>query len=463
MTQADPYALATYDYPLPEHLIAHHPIYPREQARLLVYDRASRRITHTTFAHLLEFIPPDSLIILNDTRVLKARIHAQKLPKPPESSHEFLGIALGADSSETRLRAREILFHRLFAARDVIQLVQTHADLDSALESSLKSSTYANLDSALTKLPYAPCICQVRGRLKVGDVLWCGAHYYAQIIGVLESGYRVVRFFTHIPQSTQKLSQPPHSQTTNPTPRELCAQMQYLSYAQVLAMLESIGQTPLPPYIKPDSAYCAQSDYQSVFASHDGAIAAPTASLHISSQMLESMRTRFDLAYITLHIGAGTFASVNVPDIRSHVMHTEALHVSAPNARKILESKKRLCVGTSALRSVEYLCRVANGESDDGNESGYAGDCTSKDASNGSYNVFETGASDFSAQCDIFLHPGNPPHYGHALLTNFHLPKSTLIMLVASMVGVEMWREIYTQALQEGYRFYSYGDGMLII
>lgn len=457
MPQTNPYALATYDYPLPEHLIAHHPIYPREQARLLVYERASRRITHTTFAHLLEFIPPDSLIVLNDTRVLKARIHAQKLPKSPESSQEFVSVDSGVDSGGARLGAREILFHRLFAARDVSQLAQTHADLDSALE----SSSHAHVDSALAMLPYALCVCQVRGRLRVGDVLWCGEHYYAQIMGVLESGYRVVRFFT--PQS-KKRSQTPRLHTTNPAPSELCAHVQYLSYAQVQVMLESIGETPLPPYIKPDSAYCAQSDYQSVFASHDGAIAAPTASLHISSQMLESMRARFDITYLTLHIGAGTFASVSAPDIRSHVMHTEALHVSAPNTQKILESTKRLCVGTSALRSVEYLCRVAHSKSrgDDENASAYAGEL-GMSAGKGFYDVCGVGASDFSAQCDIFLHPGNPPRHVHALLTNFHLPKSTLIMLVASMVGVEMWREIYTQALQEGYRFYSYGDGMLII
>lgn len=487
MSRPDPYALATYDYPLPEQLIAHHPIYPRENARLLVYERELDRITHTTFAQLLEFIPQDSLIVLNDTRVLKARIQARKLPAPELDSRggdsakssglDSGGVDSALDSAHSS-GWREIFFHRFLERRDVALIEQAHSELGA-----IDSMDLINPD----RLPYALCVCQVRGRLKLGDRLVCGGGYHAEILGVVQGGYRVVRFFTACtsPLDSSSLApKPPH----------------YLTRAQVLAMLESIGQTPLPPYIKPTSPQNAQSDYQSIFASHDGAVAAPTASLHISADMLESMRARFSLAFATLHIGAGTFASVNAPDIRKHIMHAESLHISAPNVRKILESTRRLCVGTSALRSVEYLCRAAeqggmgadslgldsgvldsraldshtDSRADFGTQAfstpessglGFAPESTSTE-SRGSHALDSSPLAhycDYHAQCDLFLHAGNPPRHAHALLTNFHLPKSTLTMLVASMVGVQTWRRIYEQAIQERYRFYSYGDGMLII
>lgn len=371
------FALSSYDYPLPKHLIATAPIYPREAAKLLVYDRAKEHITHTTFAHLLEFIPKDCIIALNNTRVLKARIYGKKL---------------GTQTS------REIFFHR-FATRDDFSVLASSANtLESTCASSLDSSALA--------------LCQIRGRVKLGDIFVC-ARFYAQVVALLDNGYRVTRFFAQDRESSQMP----------------------LNQEAVLAMLEEIGHIPLPPYIKRASNDNDIKDYQTLFATQAGAIAAPTASLHLSATMLEALKEQ--IAYLTLHIGAGTFASVDIPDIREHTMHTESLHITAQALKKLLCAKSRLCVGTSALRSVEFAARL--------------------------YESHPKPYADLHAQCDIFLHLGNKPRYVDYLLTNFHLPKSTLTMLVASMVGYEQWRKIYEQAIAKGYRFYSYGDAMLIL
>lgn len=375
------FALSSYDYPLPKHLIATAPIYPREAAKLLVYDRAKERITHTTFAHLLEFIPKDCVIALNNTRVLKARIYGKKL---------------GTQTS------REIFFHR-FATRDDLSALASSAN-------TLESTCASPLDSS------ALALCQIRGRVKLGDIFVC-AGFYAQVVALLDNGYRAMRFFTQDIESSQ-------------IP---------LNQEAVLAMLEEIGHIPLPPYIKRASNDNDIKDYQTLFATQAGAIAAPTASLHLSSTMLEALKEQ--LVYLTLHIGAGTFASVDVPDIREHTMHTESLHITAQALEKLLCAKSRLCVGTSALRSVEFAARLYEAHP----------------------KPYTDSYADLHAQCDIFLHLGNKPRYVDYLLTNFHLPKSTLTMLVASMVGYEQWRKIYEQAIAKEYRFYSYGDAMLIL
>ena len=414
------FALSSYDYALPKHLIANAPIYPREAAKLLVYERATGHITHTTFAHLLEFIPKDCIIALNNTRVLKARIYGKKL---------------GTQTT------REIFFHRFIRAdeaksleppllestyKQALESISTHLQAPLAHSTSLASSC---LD------PSALALCQIRGRVKLGDIFACG-RFYAQVVGVLDNGYRITRFlllestFAKADSSNAKILA--QSSKQKPTPTTTLAP---LDQAAALTMLEEIGHIPLPPYIKRQATSDDTSDYQSLFATQAGAIAAPTASLHLSASMLESLQER--IAYLTLHIGAGTFASVEAKDIREHIMHTEALHITAKSLEKLLNAPSRLCVGTSTLRSVEYAARL--------------------------YAHHPKPYTDLHAQCDIFLHPGNKPCYVEYLLTNFHLPKSTLTMLVASMVGYEQWREIYKQAIAREYRFYSYGDAMLIL
>lgn len=444
------FALSSYDYALPKHLIANAPIYPREAAKLLVYERATGHITHTTFAHLLEFIPKDCIIALNNTRVLKARIYGKKL---------------GTQTT------REIFFHRFIRADEAKSLEppllestykQALESISTHLQAPLAHST--PLDSSCLD-PSALALCQIRGRVKLGDIFACG-RFYAQVVGVLDNGYRIARFLLlestfakadsrrrvdsmdcfdksksrneskntmseKVDSSNAKILAQSSKQKPTPT-----TTLTPLDQAAALTMLEEIGHIPLPPYIKRQATSDDTSDYQSLFATQAGAIAAPTASLHLSASMLESLQER--IAYLTLHIGAGTFASVEAKDIREHIMHTEALHITAKSLEKLLNAPSRLCVGTSTLRSVEYAARI------------YA-------------STPDKPHTDLHAQCDIFLHPGNKPCYVEYLLTNFHLPKSTLTMLVASMVGYEQWREIYEQAIAREYRFYSYGDAMLIL
>lgn len=422
--------LSSYDYSLPANLIATHPIKPQESARLLVYRRDTREIIHTTFASLLDFIPPQSTIVLNDTRVLKARLYGRKIrAEIAESSAPAIATKsvqnITTESSAPKSSAinqskdkpaqesalggkSEILFHMFLEGGDAWREIGKVLDskiLDSgALESNILESC-------------ALVLAQVRGKAPIGTKIALDSGYFALVVGQ-EEQYKKLIFYRH---STGAGGAKTH----------------LLDKKSVLEMLESIGHIPLPPYIKREAQEQDERKYQSVFAKNDGAIAAPTASLHLSESMLEAMRRRFELAYITLHIGAGTFASVQSEDIRAHPIHSEALHISAENASKILRSENVLCVGTSALRSVEFLAKTARTQD------------------------FSTRG--FFAQCDEYIHPGNPPAHARYLLTNFHLPKSTLVMLVAAMVGLDEWRRIYDEAIAQGYRFYSYGDGMLIL
>ncbi|WP_231208367.1 tRNA preQ1(34) S-adenosylmethionine ribosyltransferase-isomerase QueA [Helicobacter pylori] len=340
--------LESYDYDLPKELIANYPILPKEKAKLLVYERRSQKIMHTTFEHVLDFFPKNALVVLNDTKVIKARLFGSK--------HAFLPS-----------KTTEVFFHRFF-----------------------KDNT------ALT---------QIKGKIKVGDKIFFDAHYYAEVLELLHNGQRLIAFYG------------------NKTP---------LNQANILKLLEQYGHMPLPPYIKRADESLDTHEYQSVFAKHNGAVAAPTASLHFSQNTLEKLLKDFKHAFLTLHVGAGTFLSVETKDIREHQIHTEVLRIPKKSQEILQKSQEVLCVGTTALRSVEYFKRLENPNQE----------------------AFE---------CDIFLHLANPILHVNYLLTNFHLPKSSLLMLVSAMVGLEKTKEIYQIAIEKKYRFYSYGDGMLIL
>ena len=198
---------------------------------------------------------------------------------------------------------------------------------------------------------------------------------------------------------------------------------------EIFEILGRIGHVPLPPYIKRADSKDDESWYQSIFARENGAVAAPTASLHFSEKMVDDLRVGHEIYYITLHVGAGTFKPVEVSDIREHKMHAEYYTVPENTAEILRSNRAILGVGTTVTRTVENFAR----------------------------NKKRHGA------CELFLHPGNPPMRQNFLLTNFHLPKSTLIMLVAGFIGLEKTLEIYQKAVDMKYRFYSYGDGMIIL
>lgn len=241
----------------------------------------------------------------------------------------------------------------------------------------------------------------IKGRVKAGTILEFDNGLSCEVIELLDE-YRIVKFYQN-----------------NKLVDTTC----------LYQILNTIGHVPLPPYIKREDQKSDKIWYQSIFAKNDGAVAAPTASLHFSPQIIQNLKSKHNISYITLHVGAGTFKGVEVSDIREHKMHSEIYTISDEAINTINSNKPILGVGTTVTRCIEYF--------------------------------YKTGIKD--GLCDLFLHPANPPQRQNYLLTNFHLPKSTLIMLVASFVGLDNIKEIYKQAIEKNYKFYSYGDAMLVI
>lgn len=336
------FELLSYDYFLPKELIATHPIYPKEEANLLVYERAKDKITHAKFGDLPNFLPKNCAIVFNDTKVIKARIYGTK---------------------------------------------QSGGKVELFLHRPLNENEF---------------LAQIKGKVKVGEILDFEANLKAEILELLNDGIRRVKFFQ------------------NGT---------LLDTHSLFILLETIGHVPLPPYIKRADEKADEKDYQSIFAKNLGAVAAPTASLHFSENLLEILKAKHQIYSLTLHVGAGTFKGVECENIKDHAMHAEYFNMSKEIASLIKTNAQILGVGTTSTRCIEYYART-------GLKQGF---------------------------CDLFLHPFNPPLRQDFLLTNFHLPKSTLIMLVSSFIGRTRTLELYHEAIKEKYRFYSYGDAMLIL
>ena len=338
----DPLRTSSYDYDLPKELIATHPVSPADSARLLVYNRTTQTITHTTFKHLMDFLPDNLSVFLNDTKVIKARIFGTK---------------------ETGGKIELLLNKPLFMDRYLVM---------------------------------------IGGKVRVGTKLFFPENLMAEVLEINEDGSRVVKFS----QNEKKLD-----------------------FLELVDILNKIGHLPLPPYMNRSDEKEDEKDYQTLFAKNYGAVAAPTASLHFTPELLEEINAKYSVNYLTLHVGAGTFKPVDVDDILNHPMHSEYFEIGIEAKKALDNAQKVLAVGTTVTRTVEYYART----------------------------------NKIQGECDLFLNPANKPIKVDYLLTNFHLPKSTLIMLVASFVGLEKTLEIYHEAIKENYRFYSYGDGMLII
>lgn len=307
-----------------------------------MYNRSNNQIIHSTFEHLFEFLPHDTAVILNDTKVIKARIFGKK---------------------------------------------ETGGEVEFLLNSPLPHNAY--------------CV-YIRGKVKVGMQIHFEHDLSATINELKNDGTRIVSFFQHLKP---------------------------IDAPTLFAILEDIGHIPLPPYIKREDDEADSVDYQSVFAREQGAVAAPTASLHFTDTMFETLKKTYETHFLTLHVGAGTFKPVDAEHILDHVMHSELFTIPELTCKLIDSSKSILAVGTTVTRTIEYFVRE--------------------------HKAF--------GECNLFLHPQNKPQRVTHLLTNFHLPKSTLIMLVASFVGIEKTLELYEEAVKEKYRFFSYGDAMLIV
>jgi len=334
---------SSYDFILPDELIATHPASPRDHAKLLVYDRETDTITHTYYYDFEKYIPEDCALIFNDTKVIKARL-------------------FGFKPSGGKI---ELLINRALNANDI--------------------NVY------------------IRGKVKVGTEVAFDENLIAKVIQLNEDGSRVVNFYVN-----QKI----------------------LRFEELLPIIDIIGHIPLPPYIQREDNDEDASEYQSVFAKEEGAVAAPTASLHFTDEQHKRVCQNFKHAYVTLHVGSGTFKPVDADIITEHPMHSEYYDIS-DEAKNILDSETPvLSIGTTSTRTVEFYDKHGKVQ---------------------------------SGEANLFLHPQNRPSRVNHLLTNFHLPKSTLLMLVASFVGLEKTQELYAEAIKEKYRFYSYGDAMLIL
>lgn len=369
--------LKSYDYDLPKELIAYAPTTPRSAGKLLVYKRVQKSIEHFYFSDFCDIIPRESILVCNDTKVLKARLFGRKKNERFQSENSKL---------------YEIFFHKPLESGDC-------KTLDSKELDSFHSS-------APNKSMPTRFLVQTRGKIRCGDCIVLDSGVQVRICEILSNGLRVVEF----QDSNGKI----------------------LDFSQVLELLENHGSMPLPPYIKRGANAQDERDYQSVFAKYAGAVAAPTASLHFSAQDFSALQKHYQTCFVTLHIGAGTFQGVESEDIRAHTMHSESFFIS-PQSEEILQKHLNdgalLCIGTTAARVVETYAREAKN----------------------------------SGECELFLHPHNPPRAKFGLLTNFHLPKSTLLMFVSALIGREETLRVYEEAKKTGYKFYSFGDGMLIL
>lgn len=333
-----------FDYYLPEELIAQTPLKDRSASRLMVLDRKTGKIEHHIFKDIINFLDENDVLVLNDTKVIPAR---------------------------------------LFGVKE-----DTQAHIELLMLKEMGDDVWQTL-------------CKPARRVKVGTVLSFGDGLLkAECIKEDDDG---IRYFKMIYEGI------------------------------FLEILDKLGEMPLPPYIH---EHLEDKDrYQTVYAKNPGSAAAPTAGLHFTKEILEALRAKgVTICYITLHVGLGTFRPVSVEDVTKHKMHSEFYHISGEVAdilNKAKASGKRIVsVGTTSTRTLE--------------------------------SAYDNGFKETSGWTDIFIYPGYQFKAIDAQITNFHLPKSTLIMLVSAFADKENIMNAYNEAVKEKYRFFSFGDSMLI-
>ncbi len=350
MTSHD-WKLSSYDYKLPQSLIAQHPAPKRDQSRMLFLERKSGKISNRNFTEIVSLLPESSCLVINNTKVLPARIPGKR---------------------------------------------QSGGKIEALLIEENNNGDWS-------------AIVRKAGRIKQGERLeFCDGKLLAKAKERLEEGEWLLEF-----EETERLKE----------------------------RLEDVGLPPLPPYIERRNASDLQNTkdrerYQTCFATEPGAIAAPTAGLHFTPEILTEIGNRgIDILEVTLHVGLGTFSSIDQEDIRKHKMHAEFFSVSSQTLRQLQvyqnNNKQMINVGTTSVRVLETLVRQNFQES--------------------------------SGWTDIFIYPPCKFTMTDGLLTNFHLPKSTLMLLVSAFCGREFLLSSYQHAVAEKYRFFSYGDCMLIL
>lgn len=338
--------VSDFNYDLPEELIAQHPYEKRDEARLMVLHRNTKQIEHKVFKDIIDYLEPGDCLVLNDTKVIPARLYGKK---------------------------------------------NTGAKVEFLLLKRIENDDWEAMVRPGNKLKAGAKVSFGDGILK------------AEVLETLEGGNRRVRFF----------------------------------YEGIFnEILDKVGLMPLPPYIK-ENIKEENEKYQTVYAKYEGSAAAPTAGLHFTEELLEKIKEKgVEIAKITLHVGIGTFRPVKVENVEEHKMHSEHFYVKQSEADKINKAKAEghrvIAVGTTS-------CRVLESVSDE----------------NGKMKEIETDTS-------IFIYPGYKFKCVDALITNFHLPESTLIMLVSSLAGKDFIMKAYKEAVEKRYKFFSFGDAMFI-
>ena len=333
--------LSEFDYHLPQHLIAQHPLKDRSASRLLVVDRQTSELSHHHFYDITDYLEPGDCLVVNDTKVLPARL---------------IGIK-----------------------------EETNASIELLLLHEINGNNWE-------------CLAKPVRRLHVGTIITFGSLLTATVTAIKDQGIVEVTFT-----------------------------FEGIFYE----VLDQLGEMPLPPYIKkrlddPDR-------YQTVYANAMGSAAAPTAGLHFTPELLTEIRTKgIPVVQITLHVGLGTFRPVSVDDVSDHQMHEEYYEVSESAASQIKQAKRVIAVGTTVVRTLETMMK-RHGK------------------------VQAT-----SGWSDLFITPGFNYQIVDQLITNFHLPKSTLLMLVSAFSNKELMMKAYHEAIENEYRFFSFGDAMLI-
>ena len=335
-----------FNYELPEHLIAQTPIKERDNSKMMFLDKKTGEIEHHHFHDILNYLDEKDVLVLNDTKVLPARLYGVK--------------------------------------------EETNAGIEILMLKEIENDTWE-------------CLTKPAKRVKIGTVITFGdGRLKALCIEEKEEGIRVFK----------------------------------LDYDGILyEILDSLGEMPLPPYIHEKLE--EKNRYQTVYAKNIGSAAAPTAGLHFTNELLEQLKHKgVTILYITLHVGLGTFRPVNVEDVTKHRMHSEFYSMTKEVADTLNKAKKDgkriISVGTTTTRTLETIANK--------------------------YNEFK----ECSGWTDIFIYPGYQFKAIDALITNFHLPKSTLIMLVSALAGKENVLNAYHEAVKEEYRFFSFGDSMFI-
>ena len=338
-------------YDLPEELIAQHPMEQRDTSRLMVVDRKENTLTHKHFYDIIDYLEPNDVLVINDSKVIPARLYGHVEGREEAQIELLLLRQRGADTWETLVKPGK------------------------------------------------------RARIGMRTVYGEG-RLTGEVVDIVEEGNRLIRFT----YDTEK-------------------------YANIYEILSEIGMMPLPPYIT--ERLRDKNRYQTVYAREEGSAAAPTAGLHFTPELLERIREKgVAIAPVMLHVGLGTFRPVKADKLAEHVMHTEFFSVSEESARLINERKRAggrlICVGTTSCRTIESVA------TEEGEIRAISGD---------------TG---------IFIYPGYRFKAVDALITNFHLPESTLLMLISAFYDREHIMEAYKTAVNEKYRFFSFGDCMLI-